>query len=65
MGGPIISTSLLSLPAASLLASVLVTEAAPVTSGPGIEAREVAGGMAVPGMGGLGIETERPKQMEL
>ena len=48
------STSLLSLPAASLLVSV--------TSGPGAEA---GGGATGPDIctGGLGDDTERPKEM--
>ena len=53
------STSLLSLPAASLLVSLMGAEAALVTSGPGTEA---GGGITGPDIGtvGLGIETERP-----
>ena len=53
------STSLLSLPAASLLVSLIGAEAALVTSGPGTEA---GGGITGPDIttGGLGIETERP-----
>ena len=53
------STSLLSLPAASLLVSLMGAEAALTTSAPGTEA---GGGITGPDIGtvGLGIETERP-----
>ena len=57
------STSLLSLPAASLLVSLIGAEAALVTSGPGTEA---GGGITGPDIttGGLGIETERPSMIK-
>ena len=57
------STSLLSLPAASLLVSLIGAEAAIVTSGPGTEA---GGGITGPDIttGGLGIGTERPSTIK-
>ena len=55
------STSLLSLPAASLLVSLLGAEAALVSSG-----TEAGGGITGPDIGtvGLGIETERPSGLK-
>ena len=55
------STSLLSLPAASLLVSMLVTEAALVTSG--TEAAEAGAGIT--GRVGLGTDTERPGKRKI
>ena len=57
------STSLLSLPAASLLVSLIGAEAALVTSGPGTEA---GGGITGPDIatGGLGRGAERPSAIK-
>ena len=55
------STSLLSLPAASLLVSMLVTEAALVTSG----TEAVEAGAGITGPVGLGTDTERPGKEEI
>ena len=57
------STSLLSLPAASLLVSLMGAEAALVTSVPGTE---TGGGITGHDIGtvGLGIETERPSGLK-